>query len=342
MGYDKTQRVTQALKENLGLSQLIGDSPRFLAEVQKISLASKCDAKVVISGETGTGKELFARAIHYLSPRAHRPFVAVNCGAIPSDLAENELFGHERGAYTSASTSQISLVQEAHTGTLFLDEIDSLPLSVQVKLLRFIQDNECRPLGSSMAHKVDVRLITATNMDLEQLVQNGTFRRDLYYRLNVVSFCLPPLRDRREDIVLLARHFLGKYSERFNKRVHSFSQEALRTLHTYDWPGNVRELENMIERAIALAQDTLIQRSDLALQAGKTAPLLEGFQDAKSKVIAQFEKKYLQDVLLSTHGNVSQAALVAHKNRRALWQLIQKHSIDVSAFRNRFTSHSDN
>lgn len=142
MGYDKTQRVTQALKENLGLSQLIGDSPRFLAEVQKISLASKCDAKVVISGETGTGKELFARAIHYLSPRAHRPFVAVNCGAIPSDLAENELFGHERGAYTSASTSQISLVQEAHTGTLFLDEIDSLPLSVQVKLLRFIQDNE--------------------------------------------------------------------------------------------------------------------------------------------------------------------------------------------------------
>lgn len=198
------ERLTHALKEKLGLAQLVGESPGFLAQVQQIPLVAKCDVKILIAGETGTGKELFARAIHYLSPRAHKPFVAVNCGAIPVELVENELFGHERGAYTGASTSHAGLVREANTGTLFLDEIDAFPLAAQVKLLRFIQDNEYRPLGSTTVHKADVRFMTATNADLGQLVQQGKFRQDLYYRLNIISFCLPPLRERREDIALLA------------------------------------------------------------------------------------------------------------------------------------------
>lgn len=328
------EKVTQALKEKLGLAQLIGESPSFLAEVQRIPLVAKCDVKILISGETGTGKELFARAIHYLSPRAHKPFVAVNCGAIPVELAENELFGHERGAYTGALTSHAGLVREANTGTLFLDEIDSLPFAAQVKLLRLIQDNEYRPLGSTTVHKADVRLVTATNVDLGQLVQYGKFRQDLYYRLNIISFCLPPLRERREDISRLALHFLGKYGQQFNKKVTGFSSEAMQRLRLYDWPGNVRELENLIERAVVLAKNTLVQGSDIFLPTDKAPPVQESFQSAKRKVIEQFEKNYLQGMLLSTNGNISQAAAVAQKNRRAFWQLIQKHSIDASVFRN--------
>ena len=327
------EKLTQALKEKLGLSQLIGESPGFLAEVQKIPLVSKCDVKILISGETGTGKELFARAIHYLSPRAHKPFVAVNCGAIPLELVENELFGHARGAYTGASTSHAGLVREANAGTLFLDEIGSLPLAAQVKLLRFIQDKEYRPLGSTTVHKADVRLIAATNADLGRLAQNGKFRQDLYYRLNIISFCLPPLRERHEDVSLLARHFLDKYTEHFNKEVSGFSSEAMQRLRLYDWPGNARELENCVERAVVLAQNVLVQGSDISLPTDQATSAQESFQNAKRKVIEQFEKSYLQGVLLSTYGNISQAAAVAQKNRRAFWQLIQKHGIDAGAFR---------
>jgi two-component system response regulator GlrR len=296
-------------------------------------LVSKCDVKILIVGETGTGKELFARAIHYLSPRAHKPFVAVNCGAIPFELVENELFGHERGAYTGASASHAGLIHEANTGTLFLDEIDSLPFAAQVKLLRFIQDNEYRPLGSTKAHKADVRLIVATNSDLQQLVQEGKFRQDLYYRLNIISFCLPPLRERREDIPCLALHFLSKYAEQFNKQVSGFCSEAMQRLLLYDWPGNVRELENLVERGVVLAQDTLVRDSDIFLLINKGTPSNKSFQDAKREVIEQFEKNYIQSILLSTCGNISKAAAVAKKNRRAFWQLIRKHSINASAFR---------
>jgi two-component system, NtrC family, response regulator GlrR len=214
-----------------------------------------------------------------------------------------------------------------------LDEIDALPLAAQVKLLRFIQDNEYRPLGSTTVHKADVRLMAATNADLGRLAQNGKFRQDLYYRLNIISFCLPPLRERHEDVSLLARHFLDKYAEEFNKQVSGFSSEAMQRLRLYDWPGNARELENCVERAVVLAQNVLVQGSDISLPTDQATSSQESFQNAKRKVIEQFEKNYLERVLLSTYGNISQAAAVAQKNRRAFWQLIQKHGIDAGAFR---------
>lgn len=204
----REETLTHELKERLGLKQLIGENPAFLAEIKKIPIIAKCDASVLISGETGTGKELCARAIHYLSPRASKPFIPVNCGAIPVELVENELFGHKRGAFTGASTSQSGLIHEADGGTLFLDEIDCLPLLAQIKLLRFLQEKEYRPLGSTKMQKADVRVIAATNVDLEAVVREGKLRRDLYYRLNIIPLTLISLRERREDIPLLAHHFL--------------------------------------------------------------------------------------------------------------------------------------
>jgi two-component system response regulator GlrR len=214
------------LKEKLGLKQLVGGSPAFLAAVERVPLVAKCEANVLISGETGTGKELFARAIHYLSPRAGNPFIPISCGAIPVELVENELFGHIQGAFTSATSSQPGLIYQAHGGTLFLDEIDCLPLASQVKLLRLLQEKEYRQLGSSKVLQADVRVIAATNIELEKAVSDGKFRQDLYYRLNILPLALPPLRERKEDIPLLARHFLVKYTpEKSLKIVFSLPPE---------------------------------------------------------------------------------------------------------------------
>ena len=316
------------------LKQLIGESPAFLAEINKIPLVAKWDASVLISGETGSGKELYARAIHYCSPRAQRPFVPINCGAIPSELVENELFGHERGAYTSAQVSRLGLIQEADGGTLFLDEVDCLPLLAQVKLLRFLQDREYRPLGSTKVQKADVRVVAATNMDLEEAVNSGRLRRDIYYRLNVIPILLPSLRNRCEDIPLLTRYFLSKYVAEFDKPARNFSPEAMQKLLAYNWPGNVRELEHVVQRATLLSEQPLIQESDIILSDSKPpgAPP-ETFQEAKMKLIKEFEKSFIQKLLLANQGNVSKAARAANKNRRAFWQLICKHQIDVQRFR---------
>ena len=208
---------------------------------------ARCDATVLISGETGTGKEVCARAIHYLSPRSSKPFITVNCGAIPAELVENELFGHERGAYTDAAVAKPGLIAEAEGGTLFLDEIDCLPLLAQVKLLRFLQEKEYRPLGSVKTRAASVRVIVATNADLENALRQGRLRQDLYYRINILSLVLPPLRQRQGDILLLARHFLAKFTEEFAKPVQDFSPDVLPTLLAYPWPGNIRELEHTIE-----------------------------------------------------------------------------------------------
>src|SRR5438270_3307488 len=256
---------TQALKERLGSKFLVGESPAFLEEVNKIPLLARCNASVLISGETGTGKEVCARAIHYLSPWASKPFIPVNCGAIPAELVENELFGHERGAFTGAKSSQVWLIQEAEGGTLFLDEIDCLPLLSQVKFLRFLQEKEYRSLGSTKTCRADVRVIAATNSDAEEAVKAGKLRRDLYYRLNVIPLVLPPLRERREDIPSLARHFLAKYAAEFDKQVTDFSSEAIQSLVSYEWPGNVRELEHVVVRAVVLSTQTLIRGVDIAL-----------------------------------------------------------------------------
>jgi two-component system, NtrC family, response regulator GlrR len=331
----ESERVTQALNERLGLRQLIGESPTFLAEIRKIPTVARCDVSVLILGETGTGKEVCARAIHYLSPRAHAPFVPVNCGAIPTELVENELFGHERGAFTDASTSQCGLIHEAEGGTLFLDEVDSLPALAQVKLLRFLQEKEYRRLGSTKTYRADVRIIAATNSDLEEAIRTGKLRRDLYYRLNVLLLTLPPLRERREDIPLLARHFLARYAAEFKKQVIDFSADVMPALMFYHWPGNVRELEHIVERAIALSEQAVISSTDIALPHVGTPAPQDSLQEAKAKVVAQFEKTYIKDLLLAHQGNITHAARAARKNRRAFWQLMHKYGIDPSSLKSR-------
>jgi DNA-binding NtrC family response regulator len=313
--------------------QLIGQSPIFLQQVQKIPLIASCEANVLIVGETGTGKELYARAIHYGSARAGRPFMPVNCGAIPADLVENELFGHIRGAFTSASSLQVGLIEEANGGTLFLDEIDCLPVHAQVKLLRFLQEKEYRPLGSSRMRRADVRVVAASNLNLEEAVDTGKVRQDLFYRLNIISLTLPPLRDRREDIPLLARHFLAKYSREFDSQVRDFSDEAMDMLMVYSWPGNVRELEHAVERAIVMCTRPLIQASDIVLSNQAVAGKRDSLREAKAKEIERFEKNYIQGVLSACRGNITRAAQISQKNRRAFWQLIQKYRIDVSRFK---------
>jgi len=313
--------------------EIVGESPSFCAETEKVPLIAEHDADVLISGETGTGKELFAQAIHYLSPRRKKAFVPVNCGCIPTELVENELFGHKSGAFTSASTSQAGLIHDADGGTLFLDEVATLPLSAQVKLLRFLQEREYRPLGSSQTVRADVRIIAATNTVMEKAIAEGTVRRDLYYRLNIIPIKLPPLRDRLEDIPVLARHFLAKYSARFRKQVSDLSSEAIRILMLHPWPGNVRELEHVIQRAIVLTTKGIIEPSGIVLSELESTKGQESFKEAKSRAVSQFERDYVMKLLAAYNGNISVAAKAAKKNRRAFWELIRRHQIDVQAFR---------
>jgi DNA-binding NtrC family response regulator len=327
---EKTQR---ACTEKLGLQQLIGKSPVFLAEINKIPILAKSDISVLISGETGTGKEMVARAIHYLSDRADKPFVPVNCGAIPVELLENELFGHDRGAFTGASGCRSGVIQEAEKGTLFLDEVDSLPLLAQVKLLRFLQDKEYRPLGSTKAIKGDVRVIAASNADLENAIAAGTLRRDLYYRLNVVPIVLPALRHRSDDIVLLAHHFLAEKAAKLNSPVVEFSPEAERKLMLYSWPGNVRELEHVIERVVVLCTQKTIQEDQIIFSGEINHSDQLSFQEMKANVISEFETSYIQNLLVAYRGNITKAAQAAQKERRTFWQLIRKHKIDVEKFK---------
>jgi two-component system response regulator GlrR len=315
------------------LKQLVGESLAFLTHVNRIPAVAKCEANVLIAGETGTGKELYSRAIHYNSPRSGKPFIPVNCGAIPVELVENELFGHERGAFTSASTLQIGLIEEANGGTLFLDEIDCLPVYAQVKLLRFLQEKEYRPLGSTKMRRANVRIIAASNVDLEEAVEHGKIRQDLFYRLNTISLTLPPLRERREDIPLLARHFVDKYSRGSGKEITEISREALHLLMVQHWRGNVRELEHVIEQAIILCDGPILHPQDLVLPCSPRGGRQESLRQAKAKEIARFEKSYIQGLLSACRGNITRAAQVAQKNRRAFWQLIQKHQIDVSRFK---------
>jgi two-component system, NtrC family, response regulator GlrR len=326
------QMLLHALKTKIGLTQLVGRSPAFQMEMDKIPLVAKCDASVLISGETGTGKELFARAIHYLSNRTGKPFVPVSCGAIPVELVENELFGHMRGAFTGAATSQTGLVGEAEGGTLFLDDIDCLPLMSQMKVLRLLQEKEYKQLGSTRYYHADVRVIAAANVDLEKTMKEAKFRQDLFYRLNIIPLALPPLRERPEDIPLLARHFLGKYAFEFKKENKDLGAEAMQKLLLYDWPGNVRELENVMERAVVFSRHPILQEADIQLPPSGL-PALEPFKKAKIRAMEQFEKRYIQGLLLANRGNITHAARAADKNRRAFWELIRKYKIDVRTYK---------
>jgi two-component system, NtrC family, response regulator GlrR len=329
--------VVEQVRQALGVRSLIGESPAFTAQAQKLPAIAACDAGVLILGETGTGKELFARAVHYLSRRRDQPFVPVNCGALPLELVENELFGHERAAYTGAAAAEPGLISQAEGGTLFLDEADSLPAAAQVKLLRFLESKEYRRLGSSRLRQADLRVVAATNLDLERAVAEGRFRRDLYYRLNVVQIRLPPLRERPDDVPLLAGHFLRRYSRELDRRLTGFTPEALRRLSLYAWPGNVRELENAVQRAAILTAGVggLVAGGDLELVEDRRpeAAHSESFQAAKGRAVAEFERRYLESLLASCGGNVSHAARTARKDRSSFWALVKKHGIDVGRFR---------
>jgi DNA-binding NtrC family response regulator len=327
------ESVQRKLKEKIGLRQLVGESEAFRAAVDKIPVVARCDASILISGETGTGKELYARALHYLSRRSDKPFVPVNCGAIPTDLVENELFGHESGAFTGASAARRGLLHEAEGGTLFLDEIDCLPAMAQMKLLRFLQEKEFRPLGSTRTCCADVRVIAASNVDFQEAVRTGKMRKDLYYRLNVIFLTLPALRDRRDDIPLLVKHFIEKYAVEFGKPISSISPEALQALVVHDWPGNVRELEHAIERAVVLCEGKVIRSAGLDEASPEQGSREETFREAKASFVEQFEKGYIQKLLLAHAGNITRAAAAAQKNRRAFWQLIHKHKIDAGKFK---------
>jgi transcriptional regulator with GAF, ATPase, and Fis domain len=326
-----------------GDSALIGTSKSFLQATGMIPILSASRATVLISGETGTGKELFARAIHYTSQRRGKPFVPVNCAALPDHLIENELFGHSKGAFTGALTEKHGLFHEADGGTLFLDEINSLSMAVQSKLLRVLQDQEFRPLGSTKTHRVDVKIIAATNSDLRFLVEGGKFREDLFHRLNVLAVVLPPLRERKEDILLLAKHFLNVYGMELGRSKVMFSQSAKSKLMSYQWSGNVRELEGVVQRAIAMSAGDILDASDIDLpatqdevQAGPTMTMVSrgillsdtSFQEMKAKVIEEFERAYLSELLSAHRGNISKAARVAQKERRAFQRLLQKHGLD--------------
>ena len=343
------------LRERDALSHLVGDAPRFLAAVERLPLIARNSATVVVTGETGTGKELIARAVHYLGPRAEHPFVPVNCGALPDTLLEDELFGHERGAFTDARMRREGLIAEAEHGTLFLDEIDSLTPRAQVALLRVLQGGAYRALGGNRERFADVRFVAATNASLSALVSSGQFRSDLYYRLCVLSIHVPPLRERQEDILPLARHFLTKYQQ--GAAPLELSAEAEHALIAYSWPGNVRELENVIQRSIALAPAAVVGDTDLGLPAHPPDPasgarvhpavpsLSElnavsvaseaqwpSFNEAKRAVVDSFEREYLRQLLRAHRGNVSRAAQSARKERRDFGRLLKKHQLDPRAF----------
>lgn len=323
---------------------ILGNSPEFLKVLDKISKITKCDVPVFIDGETGTGKELVARAIHYLSGRKSCPFVAANCGALPDQLIENELYGHDKGAYTDARESRDGLVAQAEGGTLFLDEIETLSHKGQITLLRFLEDMQYRPLGSKSVKTANLRIISATNEPIMRLVEEGTFRKDLYYRLNIMDVMLPPLRERSGDIQLLAEHFIKRYQSQYNQSGKELHPKTLEGMQYYDWPGNVRELENVLHREFLLATDKCISIKEFenAARERRSNPSDRRFQQlfcqslgaAKTKLISDFEQQYLSSALDRANGNISKAARLAGKERRAFTRLLEKYSINSAHYRN--------
>ncbi len=309
--------------------QIISRSSRMAEVLAEARMVAQSDASVLIRGESGTGKELLAQAIHQAGARTNKPFVAVNCGAIPEALLESELFGHMKGAFTDAVTNHKGLFQAADGGTLLLDEIGDMPPALQVKLLRVLQERVVRPLGSSQSIPVDVRVISATHRDLDVAMAEGHFRADLYYRLNVVTLTLPPLSERREDIPLLANHFLLKLARKYDKRLSGFAPEALKALTTAAWPGNVRQLYNVVEQVCALLTTPLVP---LALvQRALRSPSVQVLTFAEAR--QRFERDYLVGLLKLTDGNVADAARLADRNRTEFYRLMQKHGLTPGHFK---------
>ncbi len=308
---------------------IVTRSPVMEDLLRQAKLVAAGDASVFIHGESGSGKELLARALHLASPRHNQPFVAINCGAIPEALLESELFGHTKGSFTGATQDYQGLFQAAHQGTLFLDEIGDMPSALQVKLLRVLQEKQVRPVGSTRSVLVDVRIVSATHRDAAEEITAGHFREDLFYRLNVVTLEIPSLPERREDIPLLAMHFLATLAERYNKKIKGFSPEAMELLVGAPWPGNVRQLLNIVEQTIALCTTSIISTA-LVQKALRDKP---GRIPALADARRQFEREYLAQLLKITAGNVTQAALLAHRNRTEFYRLLNRHELDPALFK---------
>lgn len=321
------------VQQSEGLGKLIGDSEPIQRAKELIQKVATFKSTVLLTGESGTGKELAARAIHELSPRQDKPFVAINCGAIPANLLESELFGHIRGAFTGASQHKEGLFTVADQGTLFLDEVAELPQELQVKLLRVLQDSQIRPVGASQTHEVDVRIIAATHHDLEERVKARAFREDLFYRLNVIAIEMPPLRDRLSDIPLLAEHFVRIQNQRLGTTVHGLSREALQALSTYHWPGNVRELFNCIERGMVLCEGNQIDLAALpdTVRAGSDPleAIFHGDELSIKKLSARLEKTLIIRALEQTDGNRTHAARLLEISHRALLYKLKDYQIDL-------------
>jgi DNA-binding NtrC family response regulator len=339
---DRAVMLERRLEQMEQFGELIGNS-RKMQEVYRLAMGvAPTSSTVIILGESGTGKELTARAIHQHSSRKSQPFVAVNCSAIPVDLVESELFGHMRGAFTGATSTRAGLFETADKGTLFLDEVGDLPPIAQVKLLRALQEGEIKRVGSNETRIVDVRVVAATNVELRERIREGRFREDLYYRLNVVAISLPPLRERADDIPLLAFHFLRKYAQRTGKDVRKISPEALKTLEGQHWPGNVRELENAIEHAVVFCRDDTITAGDLPVDRGPSRPApaedLAGFpagladlpyRDAKQRALDAFDAAYFRTLLERAGGNLSEAARQAGLDRSNFRRTVKRVGVPI-------------
>ena len=317
--------------DNSWRSEIVTASPAMDTMLAEARLAAQSDAALLIQGESGTGKELLARAIHRASPRHAKPFVAINCGAIPGELLESELFGHMKGAFTGAGRDHPGLFLSAQDGTVFLDEIGDMPPPLQVKLLRVLQEGEVRPVGSTETRAVNVRILSATHRNLEEAISTEAFREDLYYRLNVVNLMLPPLRERREDIPLLAQHFLGALTEKYRRRIHGFAPDALDMLAAADWPGNIRQLHNVLEQCCALCTTATIPAT-LVSRALRDKPAeIQPLAEARNA----FERDYLITLLKLTHGQVSEVARLAGRNRTEVYRLLQRHGLTPALFKDR-------
>ncbi|MFN7937173.1 MAG: sigma-54 dependent transcriptional regulator [Bryobacteraceae bacterium] len=316
--------VVDLMEAEFAELRMAGRHPKFLAVLQQVRRIAAVDATALICGETGTGKELCARAIHYLSARRKAPFIPVDCGCLPDHLFENEMFGHERGAYTDARSRQKGLVELADGGTLLLDEVDSLSIANQGKLLRFLEERRFRPLGAECYRNADINVLAASNRDLLACVAAKQFRQDLFYRLNVLQVRIPPLRERRSDVLVLAKHFLEGLPHR--KRL---SPEAMQALTRHDWPGNVRELHNTIYRAAVFCQGERIDESDLGLAESKSGNSMEtmSYREARLDALHSFELNYVRELMILAKGNVTQAAKRAGKERRAFGRLVQKYGL---------------
>ena len=329
---DENQHLRQELKERYDFSSIIGTSGPVRQMYEQMAQVAATNTTVLIRGESGTGKEMVAHAIHYNSPRANKPFVKVSCAALPDSLIESELFGYERGAFTGAEQRKKGRFELAEGGTLFLDEIGDINLATQVKLLRVLQEREFERLGSTETVKVNVRLVAATNKDLEKAIAAGTFREDLYFRLNVFTIFVPPLRERKADLLQLVDHFLEKFSREHRKSIKRISTPAIDMLMSYHWPGNVRELENTLERAVLMCDGQVIHGHHLppSLQTAEASGTVT--RVSLSDAVAGFEKDLIQDALKTTRGNRAKAARLLDTTERVLNYKVRKYAIDVRRF----------